>query len=53
MPSTDLPGALPRCCAGSLSEQLQMELVQLCTTLIQHAPSLFQEHRKELIQFGW
>ena len=30
-----------------------MELVQLCTTLIQHAHPLFQEHRKELIQFGW
>ncbi|PSC74456.1 transformation transcription domain-associated -like [Micractinium conductrix] len=38
---------------GGPSEQIQMELVQLCTTLIQHAHPLFQEHRKELIQFGW
>jgi transformation/transcription domain-associated protein len=35
------------------SEQIQLELVQLCATLIQHAHSLFHEHRKELIQFGW
>ena len=39
--------------AGGPSEQIQLELVQLCTTLIQHAHGLFQEHRKELIQFGW
>ncbi|KAL4854024.1 Transcription-associated protein 1 [Chlorella vulgaris] len=38
---------------GGPSEQIQMELVQLCTTLIQHAHVLFQDHRKELIQFGW
>ncbi|KAL4439666.1 hypothetical protein ABPG75_002667 [Micractinium tetrahymenae] len=38
---------------GGPSEQIQLELVQLCTTLIQHAHALFQDHRKELIQFGW
>ena len=53
----DNPQACPwlrhTCFAGGPSEQVQMELVQLCTTLIQHAHTLFQEHRKELIQFGW
>lgn len=39
--------------AGGPSEQIQLELVQLCTTLIQHAHTRFQDHRKELIQFGW
>eukprot|EP00887_Chlorella_sp_A99_P004017 scaffold11.g4017.t1 len=38
---------------GGASEQVQLELVQLCGTLIHHAGHLFVEHRKELIQFGW
>lgn len=39
--------------AGGPSEQIQLELVQLCTVLIQHAHTLFQEHKKELIELGW
>ena len=32
---------------------MQLELIHLCTILIQYAGKLFIEHRKELIQFGW
>lgn len=38
---------------GSTSEQLQVELIQLCSTVLQHAYPLFQEHKKELIQYIW
>ncbi|KFM28952.1 putative transcription-associated protein 1 [Auxenochlorella protothecoides] len=38
---------------GRPSEQAQQELNMLCSTLIQHAHTLFVDHRKELIHFGW
>jgi hypothetical protein len=36
-----------------MSEQVQLELVQLLGTLNQHAHSRFVQFRKELISFGW
>ena len=32
---------------------MQLELIHLCTTMIQYAGTLFVSHRKELIQFAW
>ena len=32
---------------------MKLELLRLATLLIQEAPALLTDHRKELIKFGW
>jgi len=42
------------CAEGaSGSEQMLIEAIQLCSSLVQHAPSSLKEHRKEVIQYIW
>ena len=39
--------------AGWQSESLRIEMLHLGTVLIKYASELMQDHRKELIKFGW
>jgi hypothetical protein len=37
----------------AMNEQLQVEVIQLCTVILQHAHALFADYNKELIQYVW
>lgn len=39
--------------SGTLNEHLQVEVVQLCGSIIQHAHSYFVDQKKEIIAFIW
>ena len=41
------------CCAAGFGEAMKLELLRLATLIMQKAPGLLQDHRKELIKFGW
>ncbi len=43
----------PEAVFAAFPEHMRLELFKLATLLIQHAPKAMQEHRKELIKFGW
>jgi transformation/transcription domain-associated protein len=39
--------------AGAPAEQLQIEVIRLCSIVLQHTHALFDVHKKDLIQYVW